>query len=373
MSSSIEPDQNQKYILQICHCYYDPFLDCARQYAALFKDTSYKVITVFLTGKADLSFKEKTGSDEVIFLEYESKQVAGMKLGVIKQIRYISSQYNFVACIAHRAKPTYVALIATKLPVLSIRHSFGDFNRFGRRLLAKLFYSRLTILAVSNAVRDEIRQKLPSWPSDKIETLYNRIDVKKVQEQQLDRSNARKALDLPNSAWIVGSVGRIHPDKDPQSLVYGFAKALPSLPHNSLLVMIGKGKLMPELRALIDRLNLTDNVRLLGQVDDAKRYFRAFDVFALSSNREPFGMVLLEAMAAELPIICTDCGGGAEILEGIGRLYPFRDLETFSQHLIELSQLPHGAKSRELIMERLISTFSDEAIRKLFWERHYIQ
>lgn len=371
MSSSVE--QDQKYILQICHCYYDPFLDCARQYAALFKDTSYKVITVFLTGKADHSFKEKTGSDEVIFLEYESKQVAGMKLGVIKHIRYINSQYNFVACIAHRAKPTYVALIATNLPVLSIRHSFGDFNRLGRRLLARLFSSRLTILAVSNAVRDEIRQRLSGWPPEKIETLYNRINVADVQAQQLSRSEARKALNLPQQAWIVGSVGRIHPDKDPQSLIRGFAKALPHLPKNSLLILIGKGKLMGELETLINDLNLSEQVWLLGQINNAKQFFRAFDVFALSSDREPFGMVLLEAMAAELPIICTDCGGGAEIIEGIGKLYRFRDLDSFSHQLIELSQSNFNQEFKQNITDRLTSKFSDQAIRQLFWEKQYIK
>ncbi|MCB2426892.1 glycosyltransferase [Methylophaga pinxianii] len=364
--------ESQRYILQLCHSYYDPFLDCARQYSVLFKDTSYKVITVFLSGKADPVLAEKVCSDEVIFLEHSSEQLSGLKLNIIREIRRISMRYDFVACIAHRAKPTYVALIATKLPVLSIRHSFGDFDRLGRRLLVKCFYSRLKLLAVSNAVRDEIRQHLPSWPPEKIETLYNRINVADVQAQQLSRSEARKALNLPEDAWVVGSVGRIHPDKDPQSLIRGFAKALPQLPKNSLLVLIGKGKLMAELTELIEELNLTDHIWLLGQINDAKKFFRAFDVFALSSDREPFGMVLLEAMAAELPIICTDCGGGAEIIEGIGKLYRFRDLEAFSHQLIELSQTTYSQEYKSNISNRLITTFSDEAVRQVFWQRQYI-
>lgn len=305
MSSSSHTD---KYVLQICHCYYDPFLDCARQYAVLFKNTPYKVITVFLSGKADPCIAEKACSDEVIFLEYESSQLSGLKLGIIQKIKKISKEFNFVCCIAHRAKPTYVALMATKLPVISIRHSFGDFDRFGRRLLVNLFKSRVTILAVSNAVRNEIRQHLPKWPGKKIETLYNRIDVDEAKTHLLSRAQARKKLNLPADAWVVGSVGRLHPDKDPKTLIHGFAKALPNLPDKSLLVLIGKGKLETELRKLIKELALTEKVLLLGQVHEAKRFFRAFDVFALSSDHEPFGMVLLEAMAADLPIICSNCG-----------------------------------------------------------------
>lgn len=101
------------------------------------------------------------------FLEYESSQLSGLKLNIIQKIKKISEHYDFVGCIAHRAKPAYVALMATKLPVISIRHSFGDFDRFGRRLLVNLFKSRVTILAVSNAVRNEIRQHLPKWPNEK--------------------------------------------------------------------------------------------------------------------------------------------------------------------------------------------------------------
>lgn len=364
MSSSSQTD---KYVLQICHCYYDPFLDCARQYAVLFKNTPYKVITVFLSGKADPSIAEKACSDEVIFLEYESSQLSGLKLGIIQKIKKISKEFNFVCCIAHRAKPTYVALMATKLPVISIRHSFGDFDRFGRRLLVNLFKSRVTILAVSNAVRNEIRQHLPKWPEKKIETLYNRIDVDEAKTHLLSRAQARKKLNLPADAWVVGSVGRLHPDKDPKTLIHGFAKALPNLPDKSLLVLIGKGKLETELRKLIKELALTEKVLLLGQMNEAKRFFRAFDVFALSSDHEPFGMVLLEAMAADLPIICSNCGGGAEVVEDIGLLFQLGDSDALAQRLITIKETSQNNSLADAINLKLTTQFSDVAASQAFW------
>ena len=179
-------NSDQRYILQLCHCYYDPFLDCARQYAVLFKDTPYKVITVFMTGEPDPDVAKKACSDEVIFLGHNSKALAGAKLTVIREVKKIARQYPFSACIAHRAKSAYVGLLATELPIFSVRHSFGDFDRFGRRLMGNLFKSRLTLLAVSNAVRDEIRSHLPDWPEEKIITLYNRIDVNAARQGLLN-------------------------------------------------------------------------------------------------------------------------------------------------------------------------------------------
>ncbi|MDO8826447.1 glycosyltransferase [Methylophaga sp.] len=366
--TDINNNAQASYILHICHSYYDPFLDCARQYAVLFKDTPYKVITVFLSGEPDPLVAEKACSDEVIFLNYQSKQLSGLKLGIINKIRQLDRQYNFAACIAHRAKPTYIAAMATKLPILSIRHSFGDFDRFGRRLLVNLFKSRLTLLAVSNAVRDEIRNRLPNWPQDKIQTLYNRIDVELVQSELLPKDQAREKLALPQHSWIIGSVGRIHPDKDPQTLIRGFAKALPSLPQNALLCFVGKGRLEDELKALVRDLKLQNHVVFVGPIPEARRYFKAFDVFALSSDREPFGMVFLEAMAADLPIICTDCGGGAEIIEGIGQLFKFRDIEGLSKALINTANDKDAVTNQESCQKRLNTLFSDKAVKAQFWE-----
>lgn len=362
---SISSQQETRYVLQICHCYYDPFLDCARQYAVLFKDSPYKVITVFLSGKADPVIAEKAASDVVIFLEYSSKQLSGLKLGMIQQIRNLTKHYEFSAVIAHRIKPTYVALMATKLPILSIQHSFGNFDRLSRRLLVNLFKSRLTLLAVSNAVRDEARQRLVGWTNDKILTMYNRIDVDTVKSQILGKNASRDALKLPADAWIVGSVGRLHPDKDPETLIHAFSRALPHLPSNALLVMLGKGKMESQLRDLLKKLGIETRVRMLGMVPEAKRYFRAFDVFVLSSDHEPFGMVLLEAMAAETPIICTDCGGAAEIVKGVGELFPLGDINQLAKKLINSVQCGGKEKSKAAF-EKLNNNFSDIIATKHF-------
>ncbi|MBE8598527.1 glycosyltransferase, partial [Pseudomonas sp. MAFF 301451] len=150
-----------RHVLQFCHGYYGPFLDCARQYASLFAGSGYKVTTVFLTGVADPQVAAECASDEVLFMEFSSRAVRGLKLGAIRELRKIAASRNFSFCIAHRFKPIYIALLGTRLPVIGVHHAFGDYQRQSRTLFAGFFRKRLSLLGVSDAVRDDMRRCLP--------------------------------------------------------------------------------------------------------------------------------------------------------------------------------------------------------------------
>jgi glycosyltransferase involved in cell wall biosynthesis len=254
--------------------------------------------------------------------------------------------------------------------VISVRHNFGDFDRYGRRLLVNLFRKRLLLLGVSNAVRDEMRARLPHWPHEQIETLYNRIDVDTVQAELISKKEAREFLGLPADAWVVGNVGRLHHDKDQATLIRGFAKALPQLPGNSLLLIMGSGPLELALKNLAAELGVVDKVRFAGQVPNGRRYFRAFDVFALTSDHEPFGMVLLEAMAAGLPIICSDCGGGAEVVNATGELFTFGDASILAEKLAAIATRTDYVSG--LAEARLKNEFSDDAAFRKFRQLPYV-
>ena len=359
----------ERHVLQFCHGYDGPFLDCARQYASLFTGKGYRVTTVFLTGVADPEVAAGCASDEVLFMEYSSKAIRGLKLGAIRDLRKIAASRAFDFCIAHRFKPIYIALLGTQLPVIGVHHAFGDYERRSRKLFAHLFRLRLSLLGVSDAVRDDLRKCLPKWPTGRIQTLYNRIDVEQLSAAQLPREQARETLGLAQDAWIVANVGRLHPDKDQATLLRGFARALPDLPANSQLVILGKGRLEQDLKELAMELGIGSQVLLLGQVAQASLYFKAFDAFALSSDHEPFGMVLLEAMVAGVPVLATSCGGAREVVEGVGILFPMGDAEHLAQGLVHLSRLDaeQALSCAELMQQRLRERFSDDAVRSVFW------
>lgn len=354
-------------VLQLCHGYDGPFLDCARQYAALFAGTEYKVTTVYLTGAPSAEVEAGSASDEVVFLNYSSRDVRGLKLQAIRDLKRILAGGDFKFCIAHRFKPIYISLLASRLPVIGVHHAFGVYGRLSRRLFINRFRRRLLLLGVSNAVRDEMRRLLPGWPAERIETLYNRIDVDAVQAEQVGREAAREALGLPLDAWVVGNVGRLHPDKDQATLIRGFAQALSQLPAGSLLAIMGSGRLEAELKALAAELGVAESVRFLGQVPQGRRYFKAFDLFALSSDHEPFGMVLLEAMAAGVPLVCSDCGGGREVVEGVGMLFGLRDVDALATKLVRMANDEKRSTWTAELSAHLAEYFSDAAARRRFW------
>ena len=364
----------ERHVLQFCHGYDGPFLDCARQYASLFAGSGYKVTTVFLTGVADPEVAAGCASDEVLFMEFSSKAIRGLKLGAIRELRKIVASRNFNFCIAHRFKPIYIALLGTRLPVIGVHHAFGDYQRRSRKLFAGFFRKRLSLLGVSDAVRDDMRRCLPAWPAARIQTLYNRIDVDALQRIQVPAHEARDALGLSPDEWVIGNVGRLHPDKDQATLLKGFALAQAHLPAESRLAILGSGRLEQDLKALAHELGIADKVLFLGQVPEARRYFQAFDVFALSSDHEPFGMVLLEAMAAGVPLLATACGGAKEVVEGVGILFPFGDAEHLAQGLRHLAAMDQHQQRQcaEMMLARLRERFSDQAVRDTFWQLPHV-
>jgi glycosyltransferase involved in cell wall biosynthesis len=358
----------ETWILQFCHGYSGPFLDVARQYAALFKGSPCKVLTVFLTGEESAAVVQGAASDEVVFLGLKSSDVRGLKFSAILKLRQIVACRRISLIIAHRFKPIYVAALATRLPVIGVHHAFGDYNRLPRRWFARLFRRRLALLAVSDAVRDDIRRCLPDWPADRIETLHNRLDVDAVRAELLPRAEARKLLGLPQAVPVIGTVGRLHPDKDQKTLVAAFARALPALPSGSLLAIAGSGRLLPELQAQVGELGISASIRFLGQVPDARRMFAAFDLFVLSSDHEPFGMVLLEAMAADVPVMATDCGGAPEIVADPSMLFELGDVDGLAGKLRDYFSAATGPEQYTLrASERLADLFSDKVARQRFF------
>ena len=361
---------SERWILQFCHCHYGPFLDVARQYAALFKGSPYRVLTVYLTGEPGAEALTGSASDEVIFLNFRSKEVSGLKLAAIRELKKIAASRDIALVIAHRFKPIYIACLATGLPVIGVHHAFGDYKRIARRWFANAFKSRLALLGVSDAVRDDIRKQFPDWPAERIETLHNRLDVATARSDVVSRDAARQTLGLPQEAIVIGNVGRLHADKDQATLLAGFAKALPQLPAGSLLAIIGSGPLRETLKEQAGELGIAGQVCFLGQVPQARRLFAAFDLFVLSSDHEPFGMVLLEAMAADVPVMATDCGGAPEVVGRAEQLFELRDVEELANKLTLFFAAANAECRQNLVADaghRLAECFSDDAARHRFF------
>ncbi|BFM13990.1 glycosyltransferase [Maricurvus nonylphenolicus] len=351
---------DKKVVLQLCHSYGAPFDDVARQWRVLFDPSEYEVVTVFLTGEPSDKVSELVGG-EVIYLGYRSKDLRGLKRKQIKDVQQLHAKYNFSLAVAHRYKPIYIATHIKDLPVFGVAHAYGVFEGFWRKRYVASCQQRLTLIGVSHAIRGDIAKTLPAYPEEKLHAIHNHIDTKKYQAGQLGKNAAREALGLPQDAYIVGNVGRLHPDKDQKTLIAGFAKAFPDL-DNGLLVVVGDGRLEDELKQQAKELGVEDAVNFLGRVPDAWQYFKAFDVFALTSNYEPFGMVLLEAMIAGVPVISTDVGGAPEVVGEYGELIPLEGIGALAQALTLNLAVKEGGQMDTYIN----NNFSDRSAQDKF-------
>ena len=166
-------------------------------------------------------------------------------------------------------------------------------------------------------------------PAEKLRTIAPGIDLASWSTPEADRADG---LDLPDEFFLF--VGRIASSKGLATLLDALARLEPSV--RRPLVLMGRdwGE-RAHLEAQADRLGISDSVRFLSHVEEASVYrgvIRRARALVLPSEWEAFGLVLLEAMAAETPIVATAVGGVPDVLEDgrAGRLVPYGDAVALS-------------------------------------------
>ena len=192
--------------------------------------------------------------------------------------------------------------------------------------------------------------------------IHNAVDVAGAPRSRHDRAVPRLI-----------AVGRLKAPKDFMTLVRVLA-ALPAESFEALIV--GDGPDLPELEAEIRRLGLEDRVELAGERSDVPELLAASDVFVLSSRSEGLPVSVLEAMAAELPVVASAVGGLAELVEDgeTGILVPAGDESALAQALRTLVGDPGlrrklGAAGRA----RAEAQFDLDAFRRAHLELYHRQ
>jgi glycosyltransferase involved in cell wall biosynthesis len=144
-------------------------------------------------------------------------------------------------------------------------------------------------------------------PSHRRILLENGIDVTAYRRAR-EVGEAKAALGIPPTRFLVGAVGRLSPEKGFCNLI----RAVHQLAQAGLdvgLLLVGDGSDREALASLVRDLGLNDRVRLAGFQSDTRPSFEAMDVFALSSLREGLPNVVLEAMAYSIPVVATRVNG----------------------------------------------------------------
>jgi glycosyltransferase involved in cell wall biosynthesis len=239
-----------------------------------------------------------------------------------------------------------------RLPFVSTRHNddrylLGPFRHVDRAFM----HGVRAIIAISDAVRTfHVRAGLPA---EKLETVHYGLDNLPSAPSEVTAG----ALGVPDDAPLVLAVGRLIEQKDHATLLASFARVRADHPRAHLAIL-GWGPLEEQTRARVHDLGLEEAVLMPGRVEPRDWLLRA-DVFAHTSRWEGFGIALLEAMLARLPIVATRVSAIPEVVAHgtSGLLAPAGDVEAIAGHLSALLDDPalratFGAAGEERAREK---------------------
>lgn len=181
-------------------------------------------------------------------------------------------------------------------------------------------------------------------PKNKIQAILNGINLDKF-NKELDIESKKKELGISNNIKIIGSVGRLVSVKNYSLLIKSFALLLDSHP-DTVLLLVGDGPLLNELKELSKALKICDKVIFAGSRDDVAELLKIMDIFVLTSKSEGMSNTILEAMASKLPVVASDVGNNSALVKTgkNGILVTEYEERNFSEAIGEILSDPVKAK-----------------------------
>jgi glycosyltransferase involved in cell wall biosynthesis len=287
----------------------------------------------------------------------------GFRPSLSRSIARLIAKHGVQVIHCHHYSPFVYGRIAALLRP-GVRVVFTEHGRLSdappsrKRRLVNPMLGRLSaqIFAVSADLR--LHMIAEGFPADRVRVIHNGIDPGPPSTAAA-RSAARRALNLPGDAFIVGTVARLDPVKDLATLIRAFARLRAQRP-SARLVIVGDGPERQALELEIARHGLGGAATFTGHREDARRLVSGFDVFANSSIHEGVSLTILEAMAAGLPVVATRVGGNPEVVDDrTGILVPARSADDFGAALEWLAADTEGRRSMGgAARARLESAFS---------------
>lgn len=231
---------------------------------------------------------------------------------------------------AHLAKDYPLAALAARLahqPFVLTRHVLFPMKRLHKYALQNV----RGIIAPSNAIADALK-KQNIFPPDKITVIRYGINPE----------HFAPAEKTSGETFVVGTIGHLAPIKGHDVFIRA-AEIVLKQHQNIRFIIVGEdksdsGKNRRELEDLIARSDLKTKIELAGWTDDVRPFLQKFDLFVSAARAEAFGLVIVEAMMHEIPVIATRSEGASEIIEDgtSGMLVSNEDAETLAKTILEL-------------------------------------
>ncbi|MSU02125.1 glycosyltransferase [Tissierella pigra] len=229
------------------------------------------------------------------------------------KIKEIKTQYKIDISISFLGGPNLLNILTKGKDkvVVSVRgytsrKSKGIYPKLGKYLIKKTYNDADAIVGVSNLIKHDLVTNY-NIEEKRVLTIYNPYDLKKI--EMLSKEKIDDVYENIYKEKVVITVGRLNHLKGHWHLIRAFKKINDSN-KDIKLVILGEGELREYLQSLIDDLNLSNNVFLLGFKSNPYKYINKSSIFILPSLSEGFPNALAESMACGIPVISSDCKSG---------------------------------------------------------------
>lgn len=227
--------------------------------------------------------------------------------------------------------------------------------------------------AVVTCSRYVAEQQGDLWPRRPTRVVRPCVDLEQFRPEKLPSPReARARLALPRNGPVVGMVGRMQAWKGVHTFIRAFSCIRDAHPDAHGVIVGGKHPLEPDYTEQVDELirdlGLEASISRVGHQPNVPRWMQAMDVVVHASDSEPFGMVIIEAMALQKPVVAGASGGPREIIEAgeTGLFAPYEDSDRLSTQILKL--LDHPKKAREMgraARQRALDFSADRFARRL--------
>lgn len=252
--------------------------------------------------------------------------------------------------ISHYSMSGAAVCTEVGIPLVQVIHNTYMWLDAGQREQLEQTIPHTTLfVAVSEYVRDYSMRRL-GLPPEKCRVIANGIDVARYRPSgeaagnRSDRSRLRQQWGIADDAFVFLSVGSVNHQKNHLSLIKAFALCARDCPKAHLIVIgpLHEAELVHKCRAHIEQQGLEHRVTLAGGVSDAHRYYAMADCYAHSAFFEGGQLSMLEALAADLPIVTTEIGFAIHFKQCPGvRVVPAHfDIAEYEGHITAMKSSP---------------------------------
>ena len=233
-----------------------------------------------------------------------------------KALAKLCEEWDIDLIHCHYLRENYIAMLAKsynkKIRVVYTNHFIlhnDAVTRLSNRLLDK---RQDQMIAVCNRGRDQLMAN--GWSGEHIQVIFNAVDPE-VWAGERSESTRREELGIRADRFVMLCASRFADDKGHRYLIDSVKRLTELCAVPFTLVLAGDGPLLEPCREQVKALDLTeDQVRFIGFRQDIKNLYKGSDLYINSSQHEALSFLIIEAMAAGLPVIATDMGGNDDIV-----------------------------------------------------------